>query len=187
MSTITIVNLTDTGHVLAALTRADPPTGDEPVTALVGAGLPVRGIDTAAADIILPAANLAAATVDFDHPEQVLLNPQNFQVVQDPQTGDRTLQNIGVQAQVTVNISAALGATVKVTNVQSAISLPALVVLQKVTSPSLPPTILSPVTITVGPGGTVVLDPTGFKSGDDWNVYAFVQGQKPTASGVHIS
>jgi len=187
MSKLTVVNLKDTGHVLAALTRADLPAGDEPVTALVGASLPVRAVDTTAAGISVPAASLAAATVDYDQPELVLINPQNFQVVQDPQTQAPSLQNIGAPGHVGVTIDAINGATVTVTGVPSAASLPAVVVLQKVTSPSLPPTILSPVTITVGPGGTVVLDKTGFVTGDKWNVYAFVQGLPPeAASGVQV-
>ena len=35
MSKLTVVFLKDTGHVLAALTRADPPTAAEQVSALV--------------------------------------------------------------------------------------------------------------------------------------------------------
>ena len=57
-------------------------------------------------------------------------------------------------------------------------------VLQKVTSPTLAPTILAPVTVTVGSGGTVVSDQTGFATNDKWNMLAFVQGLRPVASGV---
>ena len=44
MTKLTAVYLTKTLHVLAALTRTDPPQGDEPVSALIGTGLPVRFI-----------------------------------------------------------------------------------------------------------------------------------------------
>ena len=84
MSKLTVVFLKDTGHVLAALTRADPPAAGEQVSALVGTGLPMGAIDGTSADVIVPVANLDAVTVD-DQPE-VLLDPQGFQVVEDPQT-----------------------------------------------------------------------------------------------------
>ena len=86
MSKLTVVFLKDTGHVLAALTRADPPTAGEQVSALVGTGLPMGAIDGTSADVIVPVANLDAVTVD-DQPE-VLLDPQGFQVVEDPQTAE---------------------------------------------------------------------------------------------------
>jgi hypothetical protein len=198
MSKLTVVYLKDAGHVLAALTRADPPAGDEPVSALIGAGLPVSAIAGTPAPVTLPAQYLAAVTVDDDQPPtpgglDVLINPQNFQVVLDPQ-GQRPpkVQDVG-GGQVDLKITTS-GATVTVTNVTSATSLPAVVVLQKVPSPSPPATgppnllspvtnVLSPVTVTVG-GGTVVSGSTGFAQGDTWNMFAFVQGLPPTASGT---
>ena len=54
MSKLTVVYLKDTGHVLAALTRADPPAAGEPVGALVDKGLPVSAIDGTPADVIVP-------------------------------------------------------------------------------------------------------------------------------------
>jgi hypothetical protein len=182
MSKLTVVYLKTTGHVLAALTRADPPEGDEPVTALVGSSLTASAIGTVAADVAFPASVLAAVTVDDDQPD-VLINPQNFQVVEDPQgQAPPQVKNFGVPGIVVLSLSTAAGAKVTVTNVPSSTSLPAVVVLQKVTSPSLAPTILSPVTVSVGPGGTVVADTTGFAPNDTWNMYAFVQGQPPVAS-----
>ena len=185
MSKLTVVFLKDTGHVLAALTRADPPASAEPVSALVNKGLPVSAVDGTPADVILPAANLAAVTVADDQPE-VLINPQNFQVIQDPQgQAPPQVKNVGVPGStITLTLDAASGATVTVTGMPSATSLPAVVVLQKVTSPSLAPTILAPVTVTVGSGGTVVSDQTGFAANDRWNMLAFVQGLRPVASGV---
>jgi hypothetical protein len=187
MSKLTVVYLKDTGHVLAALTRADPPAAAEPASALVNKGLPLSAVDVTAADITVPVANLASVTVDDDQPE-VLTSPQNFQVVQDPQgQAPPQIKNVGVQGStVSVAIDHTSGATVTVTNVPSATSLPAVVVLQKVTSPSLPPTILAPVTITVGSSGTVVSDQTGFVAGDKWNVYAFVQSLLPKASAALV-
>jgi hypothetical protein len=183
MSKLTVVYLKDTGHVLAALTRADPPAGDEPVSALVGAGLPVSAIAETSAGVTLPAQGLTAVTVDDDQPE-ALINPQNFQVVPDPQgQGPPQVKNVGGTGQVVVSVSTS-GAKVTVTNVPSATSLPAVVVLQNVKSPSVAPEILSPVTVTVGPGGTVVSGSTGFAAGDTWNMFAFVQGLPPAASGA---
>jgi|tagenome__1003787_1003787.scaffolds.fasta_scaffold20227794_2 hypothetical protein len=183
MSKLTVVYLKDTGHVLAALTRADPSTGDKPVSALVGAGLPVSAIAETSADVTLSAQDLAAATVDDDQPE-VLINPQNFQVVPDPQgQGPPQVKNIGAAGQVVLSVTTS-GAKVTVTNVPSATSLPAVVVLQNIKSPSVAPNILSPVTVTVGPGGTVVSGSTGFAEGDTWKMFAFVQGLPPAASGT---
>ncbi len=185
MSKLTVVYLKDTGHVLAALTRADPPPGDEPVTALVGGGLPVSAVGAKPADFTMPAKDLDTLTVDDDRPE-VLIDPQKFQVVKDPQgLAPPTVTYVGVQGgSVSLNLDTASGATVTVTDVSSATSLPAVVVLQKVTSPSLPPTVLAPVTVAVGPAGTVVAGSTGFAKNDRWNLVAFVQGQRPKASGV---
>jgi hypothetical protein len=186
MSKLTVVYLIDTGHVLAALTRADPPTAAEPVGALVNKGLPMSAVYVTAADITVPVANLASVTVDDTLPE-VLTSPQNFQVVRDQQTQAVQVKNFGVGGGVVaMALDHASGATVTVTNVPSATSLPAVMVFQKVTSPSLPPTILAPVTITVGSSGTLVSDQTGFVAGDKWNVYAFVQGLLPKASAALV-
>lgn len=187
MSKLTVVYLADTGHVLAALTRADPPAAAEPVGALVNKGLPVSAVDATAADITVPVANLASVTVDDTQPD-VLVNPQNFQVVQDQQTQKPQVKNVGVAGStVGMALDHGSGATVTVTNVPTATSLPAVVVLQKVTSPGLPPTILAPVTITVGSGGTVVCDQAGFAVGDKWKAYAFVQGLVPKALALAVT
>ena len=183
MSKLTVVYLKDTGHVLAALSRADPPEGDEPVGALVGTGLPVSFIDRPPAGVTLPARDLlAAVTVDDDQPE-VLINPQNFQVVQDPQgkAAPQVTSFADTGSQVGLTIDTSSGAKVTVADGPSGTQLPAVVVLQKATSPSRAPTILSPVTITAG-SSTVVADQTGFAKNDQWNMYAFVQGLPPAAS-----
>lgn len=177
MSKLTVVYLKDAGHVLAALTRADPPQQAEPASALVGIGLPVRFIDNLPADVTLPAQDLATVTVD-DQPE-VVVGPQGFQVVQDSQ-GQPQVTNVGAASHVTLAIDTSAGATVTLSNA----TLPAMVVLQKVASPSLPPTIVSPVT--VGPGGTVVLGKAGFTTGQKWNMYLFVQGLQPVAQQITI-
>jgi hypothetical protein len=186
MSKLTVVYLKDSGHVLAALTRADPPAAGEPVGALVNKGLPVSAVDAVSADVTVPVTNLAAVTVDDNQPD-VLINPQHFQVVQDP-SGQTPPQvaSIGLAAgNVALTIDTTSGAQVVVSNVFTAVSLPAVVVLQKLASPSPAPTILDPVTVTLA-SPTVVADPAGFVIGDTWNMYAFVQGVRPAASAITI-
>ena len=113
----------------------------------------------------------------------VVIDPQNFQVVEDPQDqAPPKVKNFGAPGNVILTLDTASGAKVTVTNVPTATSLPAVVVLQKVTSPSLALTILSPVTVSGGPSGTVVADKTGFAHSDTWNMYAFVQGQPPASA-----
>jgi hypothetical protein len=183
MSKLTVVFLKDTGHVLAALTRADPPAADEPVSALVDTGLPVAVIDGTPADVTVPVAMLDAVTVD-DQPE-VLFNPQDFQVVQDPQKLlPPKVTSIGVVGSaVALSISAASGAAVKVTNAP-AISLTAVVVLQKVTSPSPALIVVCPVSV----GSSTVVDPPGgYTFGEKWNMYAFVQTLRPKASSPALT
>jgi len=183
MTKLTVVQLKDTGHVLAALTRADPPQGTEPVGALVGVGLPVSSVDGVTADFTVPAQDLAPVTVD-DQPE-VLLNPQGFLVVQDPQGQAPQVTNVSASGQVAFAISASSGASVTVSNVTSATKLPVVVVLQNVTS-SQAPAILPTVTAAVG-AATAVSGKTGFVTGDKWKTYAFVQGLSPTAEEVTVT
>lgn len=179
MSKLTVVFLKDTEHVLAALTRADPPAAGEQVSALVGTGLPIGAIDGTSADVIVPVAMLDAVTVD-DQPE-VLLDPQGFQVVEDPQQlKPPTVTSVGVVgSSVELKISATLGASVRVKNVPSASSLTAVVVFQKVASPGTAPHILVRA-VTVG-SWTVVDNQTTFVAGDTWNMSAFVQTLRPAA------
>jgi len=186
MTKLTVVQLTDTGHVLAALTRADPPQGTELADALVGAGFPVSSADGLAADFTVPAQDLTLVTID-DQPE-VLLNPQGYQVVQDPQgQAPPQVKQVGVPgSSVTPTISAGSGVAVEVTGVSSATSLPAVVVLQNVTTPNQAPIVLPTVTVTVG-SPTPVSGKTGFVTTDKWNVYAFVQGLSPTAAEVTVT
>ncbi len=184
MSALTVVFLKDSGHVLAALTRADPPAPGEPVGALVDTGLPLAAIDGTTADVIIPVGNLDAVTVD-DQPE-VLLNPQGFQVIQDPQKVlPPTVTSVGVGGStVTPSISASNGAEVQVTGV-SATSLSAVVVLQQKT-PAPGPTLIVVHSVTVG-SPTVVDPPGAYVHPDTWNMYAFVQGLAPTAKVVSVT
>jgi hypothetical protein len=186
MSKLTVVYLNDTGHVLAALTRVDPPQGTEQVGALVGTGLPVSSVGGLAADFTVPVQDLAPATVDDQL--EVLLNPQGFQVVQDPQgQAPPKVKNVGVPgSSVDLTIAASSGAAVKVTGVSSPTTLQAVVVLQNVTTPNLAATILPTVTVTVGTA-TPVSGNTGFVTGEKWNMYAFVQGLSPTAKEVPVT
>jgi len=176
MSKLTVVYLTDTWHVLAALTRTAPPKGTEPAGALVGTGLPVRFIGNLPADATVSAQDLALATVD-DQPG-VLISPQSYKVVFDSK-GQAQVQNAGAAGQVTLAIDTQHGATI--TGVTA--SLPARVGLQNVTSPGPAHTVLSPVT--VGPGGTVVRQ-AGFAAGEKWNMYALVQGLPPVVKNFTL-
>ncbi len=181
MSKLTVVFLKDTGHVLAGLSRADPPAAATPVSALVGPGLPVGAFDETSAAITVPAAKLDAVTVD-DQPE-VLLNPWGFQVVLDPQQlKPPAVTPAGVPgSMVTLEISHTNGASVTVTNVTSAPTLTAVVVLQKVGSLTVAPLILV-TKVTVGYKTVVVPAPNGFAVGDKWNMYAFVRTLLPAVS-----
>jgi hypothetical protein len=184
MSKLTVVYLKDTGHVLAALTRANPPAAAEPVSALVGTGLPVSFMGGLSLDVSFPAQDLAAVTVD-DRPD-VVIAPQDYQVVQDPQSqAPPQVNDLGSPHQVTFAITASAGATVAVANAR----LPARVVLQKATSATSAPTVSAPTVVSqvdIGPGSTVVAGPSGFTAGDTWNMYVLVQGLAPTAGKVTV-
>jgi hypothetical protein len=179
MSKLTVVFLKDTGHVLAALTRADPPAANEPVGALVDTGLPVIVINGTPTDVTVPVAMLDAVTVD-DQPE-VLFNPQDFQVVQDPQKLlPPKVTTIGVVGStVDLAISASHGASVKAQNVPPDKTLRAVVVLQRVTPPG--PLVIVARTVTVD-SATMVENQITFSTTDKWNMYAFVQKLQPKAS-----
>lgn len=170
MSKLTVVFLKDSGHVLAALTRADPPTATESVSALVGAGLSVGPVNGASAAVTIPAAMLDAVTVD-DQPG-VVLDPLGFRVVEDPQgLKPPTVTSAGVPGSTVVTtISHTAGATVTVQDIPLA-SLTAVLVLQQVASPSPAPRI-AVTTLTVGNPSVVA---GGFAQNDTWDVYAFVQ------------
>lgn len=180
MTKLTVVYLSDTGHVLAALTRADPPSGTEQVSALVGTGLPVRFIGNLRADAIVAAQYLAVATVD-DQPG-VVTNPQSFVVIVDSKS-QAQVQNAGASGQITLAISHVSGATVTGASAPG----PAWVGLQKVTSSSLAPITLNSVTLKPGASGTVVAGPGGFVTGETWNMYALVQGVEPVVSQCTVS
>jgi hypothetical protein len=192
MTALTVVYLTSTGHVLAALTRATPPEAGESLDTLLGSHLPWHGTGQAAADVAFPASLLAAATVDDTWPDvsqsgtplaTPLIDPQAFQFVQDPQ--NKTPPQVtefattaGSQA-AQLALTVASGLTVTLANVPSNTSLPAVVVLQKVTTPPQAGTVLPPTTVTGAASGTVVAG-TGFTAGDTWSVFVFVQGMPPS-------
>ncbi len=183
MSALTVVYLTTTGHVLAALTRAAPPEGAEQVEAFVGANLPVRGIGTTPADFAFPANLLAAVTLGDSLPLAVI-DPQAFQVVEDPQdkAHPKVTQFLVTTAPAaTLTLDTTSGAKVKLTNVPPTTSLQAVVILQKVTTPAQAVTIPPPVTVTGDPNGTIVADKKEFAAGETWNFYAFVQGAPPSS------
>ncbi|HJY95653.1 MAG TPA: hypothetical protein VJ371_11910 [Streptosporangiaceae bacterium] len=181
MTKVTVVYLKDTGHVLAALTRANPPQGTEQVSALVGTGLPVRFIGGHQADATVAAQDLDLATVD-DQPG-VVTNPQSFRVTFDAK-GQAQVTSAGAASQITLDITTSSGATVTGATTQ----VPARVGLQKVvTSSSLAPAKLNPVTVGPGASGTVVAGPAGFALHDIWNMYVLVQGLQPNVQQLTVS
>jgi hypothetical protein len=179
MIKLTVVYLNSTGHVLAALTRADPPQGTEQASALVGTGLLVRFIGSLPADATVSAQDLAVVTVDDQ--SGVVISPQSFMVTFDSK-GQAQVQNAGAANQITLAIDTTSGATVTGATAQG----PAWVGLQKVTSPSLAPTTLSQVSVGPGPHGSVVAGPGGFTSGDKWNMYALVPGVQPAIKQITV-
>lgn len=182
MTKLTVVFLKDSKHVLAALTRADPPAANEPVSALVDTGLPLAVIDGTPADVTFPVAKLDAVTVD-DQPE-VLFDPQGFQVVLDPQNLlPPKVTSVGVVGSVvTPSISATTGAAVQVTGPPSSPPLTAVVVLQNITAPA--PTRIVVGQVTPGSSPAVVDSKGVYKAGDKWTVYTFVQTLQPTVSAA---
>jgi hypothetical protein len=189
MTALTVVYLKDTGHVLAAVTTAVPPEGSEPVKALVGAHLPWRGTGQASVDVTFPDHLLAAVTVVENLPDisrsgvpraTPLIDPQAFQVVKDPQnkTPPKVTTFPSTAIAPTAQLAfASLKLTVTLTNVPVTASLPAIVVLQEITTPAQAGTIVAPVTVTGATSGTTVA--TGFQTGQTWSAFAFVQGMPP--------
>jgi len=174
MTKLTAVYLTKTLHVLAALTRTDPPQGDEPVSALIGTGLPVRFIGQLPVNVTFHATDLSAVTVD-DQPD-VLVNRQNYQVAPDPKTQALQVTAVGPTNLVTPAIVSASSATIQVA---LPTPVPAIVVLQQLTPVSPPPFIKSLLTIPFVP--TPVLGASAFAPGDVWNMYVLVLGLPPVS------
>jgi hypothetical protein len=185
MSALTVVYLESTRNVLAALTRAAPPGVGEAVKALVGTSLPVRAVGLTTTHFAFPASLLAAVTVDDTLPS-VVIDPQAFQVTDDPQ--DKTLHEVEPyppatpsSPAVTVTLDTSNGAVVTLQNVTTTTSLSAVVVLQKVTTPPQAARILTPVTVTGSLSGTTVAPASGFLAGETWEFSAFVRGMPPNA------
>lgn len=179
MTKLTAVYLTKTLHVLAALTRTDPPQGDEPVSALIGTGLPVRFIGQLPVNVTFHATDLSAVTVD-DQPD-VLVNRQNYQVAPDPKTQALQVTAVGPANLVTPAIVSTSGATIQVA---LPTPVPAIVVLQKVMVPSPPPFITPLFTNPFNPA--IALGTSAFAVGDVWNMYALVQGLPPISSQIKV-
>lgn len=185
MSALTVVYLSSTLNVLAALTRAAPPGADEAVTALVGTSLPVRAVGPTSTHFAFPASLLAAVTVNDTLPD-VVVDPQAFQVADDPQ-GKNVPQvqpyppAIPSSPTVSLALDTTNGAVVKLLNVTPATSLQAAVVLQKITTPPQAARILAPVTVTGSSSGTNVADASGFSTNETWEFSAFVPGMPPNA------
>ena len=182
MTKLTAVYLTKTLHVLAALTRTDPPQGDEPVSALIGTGLPVRFIGQLPVNVTFHATDLSAVTVD-DQPD-VLVNRQSYRVVKDPQTQALQVTGVGAANQVQLTIDHQSGAAVTVAFTAN-VSGEAIVILQKLTTPSTPPIIAAPFQVVSGVNPVPGL--TGFVKNDLWNMYALVQGLPPVSSQITVT
>lgn len=171
MSKLTVVFLKDTGHVLAALTRADPPAIADSVSALVGAGLSIGPVGEATSVVTILEAMLDAVTVD-DQPG-VTLDPLGFAVVKDPQglkPPTVTAATVSSGTPVVTKISQAAGALTTLQTSPTA-SATAVLVLRKVASPSPAPIIVVTTLIV----GTPQVIASGFTQHDTWDVYAFVQ------------
>jgi hypothetical protein len=141
----------------------------------------VRFIGGHQADATVAAQDLDLATVD-DQPG-VVTNPQSFRVTSDAK-GQAQVTSAGAASQITLDITTSSGATVTGATTQ----VPARVGLQKVvTSSSLAPAKLNPVTVGPGASGTVVAGPAGFALHDIWNMYVLVQGLQPNVQQLTVS
>lgn len=183
MSALTVVYLDSTRNVLAALTRAAPPGAGEPVTALVGNGLPVRAVGPTSTHFAFPVKILAAVTVSDTLPD-VVIDPQAFQVVDDPQ--NKTLHHVtsfppatASSPNVGLTLDTTNGAVVTLQNVPFGTSLQAVVVLQKVTTQPQAARILTQQTVT--DAGLRVALGRDFATGETWEFSAFVLGLPPNA------
>jgi hypothetical protein len=183
MSVLTVVYLDSTRNVLAAVTRAAPPGAAEPASTFVGNSLPVRAVGLTSTHFALPVTLLAAATVDDTLPG-VVIEPQAFQLVDDPQ--NKALHQVTPFPQATTTsptVGLALdtidGAVVTLQNVTPGTSLQAVVVLQNVTTQPQAARILAKVNVT--DAGTPVAPSTDFAPGETWEFSAFVSGMPPNA------
>jgi hypothetical protein len=183
MSVLTVICLDSTQNVLAALTRAVPPGAGEAVATLVGTSLPVRAVGPTPTHLAFPASLLAAVTVNDTQPD-VVVDPQAFQVIDDPQ--DKTVHEVQPYPPTTpsspivnLKLDTTNGAVVTLQHVAAGTSLQGVVVLQKITTPPQAATILAPVTVT--DAGTPVAAATDFATGETWEFSAFVPGIPPNA------
>jgi hypothetical protein len=177
MTELTVLYLRDTGNVLAAITRADPSGRAQTVAELVGASLPLRFIDGGTPMALsLPAARLAAATVDDD--PTVVQGPTDYGVVEKKEDGETKYQ-LTSQADSTGVVVVLRGSEVDITIPTAPITAarPVLVVLEKVVaSPPRPATVIVSGSIPVG-SQAVTLN-AQLETGD-WDTAAFVQGMTP--------
>lgn len=191
MTMLTVVYLQSTGNVLAALTRAAPPGPGEPVTALVGTSLPVRAVGSTSTQMTIPASALAAVTVNDTQPDAVL-DPQGFQVVDDPQ--DKTVHLVTPIPQPTASppptITPALdvthGAVISAAHVTTA-TLTVVAVLQKVTMPPQAATVIGPVTLVISSGSASFTAAPGTElASATWDFAAFTAGMLPQATSASL-
>jgi hypothetical protein len=187
MSMLTVVYLQSTRNVLAALTRAAPPGPGEPVTALVGTSLPVRAVGSTSTNMTIPASALAAVTVNDTQPDAVL-DPQGFQVVDDPQ--DKTVHLVtpippptgSPPPTISLKLDTTNGAVMKATHVATP-TLTLVAVLQKVTMPPQAATVIGPVTLVISSGSVsfTAAPGTEFATSETWDFAVFIQAMPPQA------
>lgn len=165
MSALTVVYLAATGHVLAALTRTTGPPDGEPVSALVGDGLPVRLFENSAG-VTVPSNLLAAVAVD-DDASGVLDDPRSQRVVEELRGGQTVHELISLGPANSVAVDAT-GVTVGASSVVTA-TRPVVVVLEQ------PGTrLVREDAIPVGQNQVEVQVPV---APGTWQVVAFVAGQ----------
>lgn len=136
MTTLTVIYGRSTGHVLAAVTRREPPAADEDPAGLVGSGLPLRsvGLLTPPDMITVPADRLATAVVESD---TVLEAPRQYQVVEVKQN-DQKKHELRQFKTGTVSITlTATGAKLSYPTPVDTVPHPVLVILEQAGPPKI--------------------------------------------------
>ena len=165
MTSMTVLYLKDTRHVLGAVSRtADPPTPPA-VADLAPGGIRVRavpGTSGARLDATVEANRLEVATVAVD--ASVLADPRSYSVT----PGDKpTVDRISPTATATVTLTAVLA---EVTTT-STVDLKVLMVVEKVSGSAPAPLMLTGVLTANKASFPVSLDK------GDWQAVAFVAGR----------
>jgi hypothetical protein len=171
MSTMTVLYLTGTKNVLAAVTQTAGVTPGPTVPDLVAAGLRVRALN--GADVTIDAARLSTVTVDVD--PAVLADPRGFAVTPD---GTPSVQSITSTDTVSITLSATAAVVSAAVTVEP---LDVLLVIEKRAGAAPTPLVLAG-KLSGGPTTfTVSLDK------GDWQAVAFVADHHPIATQATVS